>query len=367
MRCRKRSVFKINSLPFRGSAHNLFVFLNLQHISLIDARKDYWKEMRKALSPTFTSGKIKSMFAPIDGVVNRMVDHMEKKRKESADSVVDVKPIFQGLSLDSISNCAFGVETDSFNNPGNKLFKTCLNIFVGFTVQTAFESLMLFTFSFFPFLQKFMDTYGDKKQWDYLWDMTKEISEKRTHERGDFIDRIKEIKKQGILNEYQTYAQGIGFFQAGFETTSNTLSTLTYALAKNPDVQEELFREVEEVMSKIGDGKMDHETVQDMPYTEACLYENLRLNGPVTRVDRLCLRDSQLGNMKIKEGTLVQVPIWAVHHDPELYPEPDRFDPSRFLGEGGKAAASGGDFKYLAFGGGPRLCIGMRWVVENKW
>ncbi len=62
----------------------------------------------------------------------------------------------------------------------------------------------------------------------------------------------------------------------------------------------------------------------------------------------------------------MQVPIWAIHHNPDFYPEPERFDPERFLGADGSGGSGGSssttsDFTYLAFGGGPRLCIGMRW------
>ncbi len=202
------------------------------------------------------------MFHNLDTVVDKMIGHMAQKAGEAKDGVVDVKPIFQvrtrlviecfalykfvylssvfqSLSLDSISNCAFGIETDSFNNPANKLFTTCVEIFSSFFVlKSAFDSFFFVLSTHFPFLEKLVDVYGAEK-WDYLYDTTKEIAEtrKKIGKRGDFVDRLNEIKDGGVLNEAQTYAQGIGFFQAGFETTSNTMSTLTYALAKNPQVQ----------------------------------------------------------------------------------------------------------------------------------
>ncbi len=109
---------------------------------------------------------------------------------------------FQSLSLDSISNCAFGIETDSFNNPGNKLFQSCLQVFTGFTLHNAAESVIFVLSSFLPVLQRMFDVYG-AKHWDYLWDVTKEIAESRTEKRGDFIDRIREIRQSGMLNENQ--------------------------------------------------------------------------------------------------------------------------------------------------------------------
>lgn len=96
-------------------------------------------------------------------------------------------------------------------------------------------------------------------------------------------------------------------------------------------------------------------------------FEILQVLHVLHRIDRTCLRDSQLGGLRVRKGTLVQVPIWAIQNHPDFYPEPERFDPTRFLagsevGVGGSSRTGGGDFTYLAFGGGPRLCVGMRWV-----
>ena len=57
---------------------------------------------------------------------------------------------------------------------------------------------------------------------------------------------------------------------AGFETTSNTLSTLCYNLARHPDILDTLIEEVDEVFDKFG-GVVNHETISEMPYLEACI------------------------------------------------------------------------------------------------
>ena len=80
------------------------------------------------------------------------------------------------------------------------------------------------------------------------------------------------------------------FLAAGFETTSSTLTTLCYNLSKNTIVLETLLKEVDETVERF-DGVVDHDTINGMPYLEACIKENLRLNGPVARMDRLCMKD----------------------------------------------------------------------------
>ena len=88
--------------------------------------------MRKGLSPTFSSGKIKGMLNLLDGGVNQMITHLEEVTKE--DSIVDIKDVFQKMTLDviarslikiikhnsiNISRCAFGIESNSFANPAS--------------------------------------------------------------------------------------------------------------------------------------------------------------------------------------------------------------------------------------------------------
>ena len=154
---------------------------------------------------------------------------------------------------------------------------------------------------------------------------------------GDFIDRLIELKKRHeaglwsiIINHHiylchhnlliillstdqplsgefpalttgQITGQSIVFLLAGFETTSNTLSSLTYHLAKNPDVQETLVEEVDDVLEAHG-GRLDHESITDMPYLEACIKEALRIFPPVSRNDRMCTKDWQDEGLFIPKG-----------------------------------------------------------------
>ena len=89
------------------------------------------------------------------------------------------------------------------------------------------------------------------------------------------------------------HPQGIIFFVAGFETTSNTLSTFSYNLAKNQDVQQRLYEEISEVMERF-DGKINHETIEEMEYLEAALLENLRISTPLSVHGRICEKDCEV-------------------------------------------------------------------------
>lgn len=92
--------------------------------------------------------------------------------------------------------------------------------------------------------------------------------------------------------------------------------------------------------------------------------ETLRMYPAAIRLDRLASEDFDYEGMKIKKGQMVVVPLWALHYNPDIYPEPDRFDPERFSEENKRSRDNNA---YLPFGNGPRNCLGMRFsLIEIK-
>ncbi|KAK3102135.1 hypothetical protein FSP39_009074 [Pinctada imbricata] len=149
-------------------------------------------------------------------------------------------------------------------------------------------------------------------------------------------------------------ANALIFFFAGYETTAATLSFLSYELAHNQDIQDKLYKEI---MENIGEEEPGYDNVSKLPYLEMCINETLRKYPPAFRVDRICTRDTELLDFKIPRGMIVTVPIYAIHHSPDLWEDPETYDPNRFLPEN-KATMT--QFQFIPFGYGPRNCIGMR-------
>lgn len=155
-------------------------------------------------------------------------------------------------------------------------------------------------------------------------------------------------------------AQGKIFFAAGFETTANCLTTLCYNLALNPDIQEKLRNEVMKIVDE--HEVINHETIADMHYLEAAIQENLRMYPPVIVQERICKKDVEVKGLQIKKGTYVRVPIYACHHNPDFFQDPEEFRPERFLKENATKLIPN---TFNAFSGGPRICLGMRFAMTE--
>ena len=194
-------------------------------------------------------------------------------------------------------------------------------------------------------------------------DVTEEIVKARIQSKthyGDFVDKIIEVCNDANSNVSSDTikAQGAIFFAAGFETTSNNLTTLCYNLAIHPNIQDKLFEEIESI------DKIDSETINNLHYMEASIMENLRMYAPVIIQERICKKDTELKGMLIKRGTMISIPIIAAHMNPDFFPEPEVFKPERFLKENQDEITP---YTFLAFSGGPRICLGQRFaMVEMK-
>ena len=144
------------------------------------------------------------------------------------------------------------------------------------------------------------------------------------------------------------------FIVAGHETTALTLAWALYLVAFDPAVQDRAAAEV---------AGMDRITAADLPrlpYVQQIVQETLRLYPPAAFLSRTARRADTLGGREVRPGDTVMLPIYALHRHRLLWDDPDRFDPNRF--------APGVDrdrFAFLPFGGGPRICIGANFALQE--
>ncbi|CAN7268319.1 cytochrome P450 [Agrobacterium tumefaciens] len=183
------------------------------------------------------------------------------------------------------------------------------------------------------------------------------ISERRQNpiERNDLVSMLLEAKDPEtgrMMSDTEIIDNLLTFITAGHETTALGLAWTFHLLSQNSDVERKVIDEIEAVTA--GEPvAADH--IARLTYTRQVFSEAMRLYPPAPVVTRTALQDFRLGEHDIPAGTVLYVPIYAVHRHTTLWEEPDRFDPSRFQPEKVKARHR---YAYMPFGAGPRVCIG---------
>ena len=130
-------------------------------------------------------------------------------------------------------------------------------------------------------------------------------------------------------------ATAVIFLVAGYDTTGTTLAFACYQLAKNPEIQERLQEEVEEICGGDMNGEITYEDLHNMTYLDQIISETLRFCNPVGILQRNALRDYKVPghNLVIEKETQVWINVMAVHMDPKHYANPTEFDPEHFSKE----------------------------------
>jgi cytochrome P450 len=170
-----------------------------------------------------------------------------------------------------------------------------------------------------------------------------EIQERRrtgVEGRTDVFSMLLEARREdgSPMTDRELRDELMTLLVAGHETTATSLAWAFDLLLHNPETLDKL-------QTELAEGRMD--------YLEADIKETMRIRPVIAIIGRLLKRDWDLGGYHLPAGTSVEPHIWLIHHREDIYPEPEKFKPERFL-EGPQPDAS----SYLPFGGGVRRCLG---------
>ncbi|KAK9512379.1 hypothetical protein O3M35_000823 [Rhynocoris fuscipes] len=350
---------------------------------LFSAEGDLWRALRVKLTPTFTSGKLKTMFSLFKDCSNKLDGHF--KQLADNEEVIDAKDWMARFTTDIICTCAFGLEVNSLEKPDNELRLIGQSIFKPRSFRNILTRVIALLL---PFLSKIMTVTAVIKKLEMpllkIITDTVEYRERNNIRRNDFLDLLIDIMKKdnltvdkhekstedGIENSLKMdlklmTAQSFIFFAAGFETSSSVLANCLYELSMNPSIQDKLRDEIDSVLKK-HTGEITYQAIHEMPYLEQVINETMRKYPTLPVLNRISTKQYFIPemNLVIDKNTRLLVPVYGLHHDPKYYPEPEKFIPERFAPENKSSIPS---CAYLPFGEGPRNCIGMRFgLLQTK-
>jgi cytochrome P450 len=178
-------------------------------------------------------------------------------------------------------------------------------------------------------------------------------------DRGDVLSMLLAARDEdgSAMTDRQVRDEAMTLFLAGHETIANALAWTFYLLGRNPDVRTRMEVELDAFERT---HRLTNEDLKKLPYTLAVLKEAMRLYPPAYVVSRSNVRDVTIGGYALKKNAIVVVNIIGIHRRQDLWPDPERFDPQRFLNDREKQLPRGA---YMPFGAGPRVCIGNHFAL----
>jgi cytochrome P450 len=188
----------------------------------------------------------------------------------------------------------------------------------------------------------------------------REIPRRRGTAGEDIFTRICNATREdgGRLTDQEVIDHMNFLMMAAHDTITSSLTSMVYLLGRHPEWQERLRAEVLALRSEVGEA-LPYERLGELELVERVFKESLRLIPPVPSLPRRALRDFEFMGHRIPAGTPVNVSPMMTHRLPDVWPEPDRFDPDRFLPE---AARGRHRQAWVPFGAGAHVCLGLQFA-----
>lgn len=353
--------------------------------TLFVMRDKRWRDMRTTLSPIFTGSKMKMMFGLLSDHSKDFVKYMQEKCEKGQTRNVNIPDIFSRYTADGISTVALGFVGDSVRNESSEVYMIVkqmdkdfngtmgvLKFMLSFLLPQVYKilNLQLTSKNVYEFFRHaVIDVMNEREKKnisrpDVIQLLLQSRKGQLTNETNDQLDETElknfsahtefdvSLKNEKMSNfeENDWIAQGFLFFGAGFDTSTSTLQILFYELAQNPQIQDDLLAEIDEVCEN---GDVFYEALHKMKLLDMIVSEVLRKWPPAGQLDRCCNKDYMLElndgkKLKILKGTVIFLPVYNIHHDAEYFEDPEKFDPYRFDDENQKSIRPG---TYLPFGG----------------
>eukprot|EP00013_Stygamoeba_regulata_P025127 CAMPEP_0177646300 /NCGR_PEP_ID=MMETSP0447-20121125/9702_1 /TAXON_ID=0 /ORGANISM="Stygamoeba regulata, Strain BSH-02190019" /LENGTH=432 /DNA_ID=CAMNT_0019148827 /DNA_START=285 /DNA_END=1583 /DNA_ORIENTATION=- len=358
-------------------------FLCLLGTGLVTSEGELWKRQRLLLAAVFRLEILEEMGQVAIKAVDRLL--FQLKEHVGTDHSINIQEMFRVLTLQVIGEAVLSMPPDQSDKVFPRLYlpiveEANLRTFYPWRAYLPLPG----NFSFHKNVRELNQFVTDKvcTRWEEHRTGVRGPNAKATTEsdeavargglRTDILDRILTavVEERGV--EAKPDAKTVTqlrdeiktFLFAGHETSSMMLTWTLYEVAQRPECVARIRAEADDMFPHGCTDHIDHEQLKPkLAYTEACLKEGIRLHTLVPVVTRMLSEDDQLSDgILLAKGMRVVVPIQAVHLNEEIWPDPERYDPERFLND-----AKIGDYHFLAFINGFRKCLGQHFaVLEGK-
>jgi cytochrome P450 len=296
---------------------------------------------RRALSVAFKSGPMKSYLAALDAGISQRV-----RRWRQLPEPILFYPAMKQLTLDLAATSFLG---EGIGAEVEEITRAFIDM-VAASVTPIRQP--------WPGTQMARGVKGRKRIVAYF---SEQIPLRRAKGGGDdlFSQLCHATHEDGALLSAQDIVDHMSFLMmAAHDTLTSSLTSFVAALAANPQWQERLRGEITALGVATGE-PTTLDNLEAMRLTEMAFKEAMRMKPPVPSIPRRATRDFSFKGYAMPAGTLVAINPLFTHHMPEIWPDPDAFDPMRFTDE---AQRNRHRFAWVPFGGGAHMCLGLHFA-----
>jgi cytochrome P450 len=317
---------------------------------LLTSEGDFWRKHRRIAQPAFHHRNLQAFGTIMQQAGESLADRWEARaaKGESFDVARDMLQV----TLSIVGRCLFSTDPDAQSSAIGRHLDVMLERFI-----RRITSPMVLPLSW--------PTAGNRRirfAIDELHRIVDEIvaqrriapvSDDRPTDLLDMLMAAEDAETGTRMSDRQLRDEVLTLLLAGHETTAATLGWAWWLLACHPDIDLRLG----EQLAALGDGPIDAEALGRVPLVSRVVHEAMRLYPPAWIIARRAEASDRILDVTIPRDRLVIITPYATHRRPDLFRDPERFDPDRFDGASGPSATFD-RFAYFPFGGGPRICIG---------
>ena len=316
---------------------------------LLISEGEFWRRQRRIAAPAFHNKRIAAFVATFGACAQTTLARWRRMQQP-----FDVTAEMMGLTLDIIARTMFSADVSGEVEALQRL----MDIVVG--IRPNVLDLLG--------LPEWLPRRQPRAYRDAIAAFETLVSRLLAERRADGIDRgdllslllaARDPETGAGMSDKQLRDEILTIFLAGHETVANALSWTWYLLAQNPEAEARLHEELDQVL---GGRLPTYADLAELKWTRMVIEEAMRLYPPAHTIARTALGEDRIGGVRVPAGAFVTISIYVTHRNPNLWLEPERFDPARFAPE---EVARRHRFAYLPFGGGPRVCIGNSFAIAE--
>ena len=328
-------------------------------MAMFMSHKSDWKRLRSAMTKQVIPHKLALFTGPMCSIADELCDHI-KEIRSSDGWIEDIWGRMQMWALKGATRVIFNEDVDTFSgkNPKAMEFVEATLAFIR-SIGEIGRSLPLYKIYPTKPYKEYVANYSriqrlGKELLNNHYEKLLDDIEAGKVEGENAIGILDQWLIEGKLTEDEAIVQACDMLGAGIDTTSNTATFLLHELAKNPDIQEAVYKEVVEIVGP--HENPTSEQLQRLSLVRKCVKETLRLYPLIPLMCREVATDTVILGYQIPAGTCCTFNQFLLSRDPRYFSNPLKFDPDRWSHDVDQMHP----FASLPFGFGPRMCYGRR-------